>query len=369
MDVIYRISRWKGVFEKSDAKKIADGKPLAWISCPTSFNSNGYQNLLETFEGMEAAALYGAWLALCQIAATSPIRGQLSGQQGQPYTMSRLSRLSGLPESLFSKLIPWAVSIGWIVTGDASGESPKVPGESPDYGTEQDITKQDGTERNGSRCRAVPKVENHETHETQETQPGVAAAATESHEPVNGPASVKLGDLASMPLLARLDSIQVNPSGRQILGSVFSSDRIKAEHIDRAETDFFVDWYRDQLSSRSPVLRCGNAAELVYCLAAVFAAKRCKVKSKVALWVKWIKSKEAGSITKADWRMAAERIERHLGIDSDPKAPNGAAPNALPSASPVSATPAAERSKRPKMTRSQLAARAAELRAMEAEAK
>lgn len=166
--------------------------------------------------------------------------------------------------------------------------------------TESKRERETLTERNGESqpCRAVPDLEVSETQE--------------SHRPE----SVNLIEFAKrFELLQQLDSVRVEQSGAIIIGSVISPDRIKREEIERADTQFWLTWYRDQLSAKTPMLRAGNAAEACFVLAAVLAAKRCKnVDNKLALWVTWIKARECGSISQGDWRTAADRIRKALGL-------------------------------------------------------
>lgn len=193
---------------------------------------------------------------------------------------------------MFDELIPWCVSVGWLVTAQPTAGLPDL--------TERNLTGPDLTQRNGTEpqpCRAVPD-----------------SKALESHRPE----SVKLVDLAKkLPLLQKLDSIVVEPSGAVVIGSVISPDRIKREEIERADTAFWVDWYRYQLSAKTPMLRAGNAAELCFVLAAVLAARRCKnVENKLALCLTWLKERECSSISQSDWRTAADRVKKALGITS-----------------------------------------------------
>lgn len=178
------------------------------------------------------------------------------------------------------------------------------------------------TERNGesSPCRAVPDSKVSDSQESQR------------------PESINLVELAKrLPLLQQLDSIRVEPSGAVVIGSVISPDRIKREEIERADTQFWLSWYRDQLSAKTPMLRAGNAAEVCFVLASVLAAKRCKnVENKLALWITWLKARECGSISQSDWRTAAERIRKALGLQSD------VAPDAAPTAEPKT-VPASDR--------------------------
>jgi len=359
MDVL-AVSRWSEVFETAESRR---HRSLLWISVPVSFNSTGLQRLLDEFDGIKAAALYGCWNALLKVAATAPTRGVLAGQKGEAYTPGRLARLSGFPQEIFEELIQWCLRSGWLVIAQPTTGLPDLTG--------PNITQPDRTGPDASPCRAVPEdsVSNRRKRTSDERQElelqsqtsATVDRAADSEAPVNGPASVKLGDLAKMPLLARLDAVPVTSSGMQILGSVFSPDRIKPEDIERAETTFWLGWYRDQLGSQSPALRCGTAAEACYVLASVLAVRRIKGVKKIALWVKWIRSRECGSITKDDWRKAAERIESALAIQFPESKPAAVAPLSDTAATSIRAT-TKELTKRPRMTRADLAKRAAELR-------
>jgi hypothetical protein len=157
---------------------------------------------------------------------------------------------------------------------------------------------------------------------------------------------VRLTDLLPQSeLLQRLDGLLVTP-GTPIVGPVVSPDRLRREEIDRASTEFWFSWYRDQLASRSPLLRAGNMAEAVYVLAAVLAVKKLKgIENRMALLIKWLKDRDATSISAADFRAAAERISRLTG-DSRllPSAPSAAPESraSQSSASPDPTSPAAE---------------------------
>lgn len=275
---VYCISSWRNVFEKSDARKVTGN--LKWISCPVSFNSTGYQSLLESFDGMTAAALYGGWLALCQLAAQSPIRGQLSGQKGEPYTPGRIARLSGLPAELFERLIPWAVSVGWLVplevttnqtvansvpdavsasSGESpenprmiSGERPERPGESPDYRTGQDRTEHNRTGQDGT---------GQDTQKRQ-SRPGPKSGADANAE-THSVSSVVADLILDNPELQELTRSRVAPDPsepQEMATSVFTP--LKASDvISKPPMWWAAVWYKRQLASPDPVLKGSNAAE------------------------------------------------------------------------------------------------------------
>ena len=147
---VLRINKWESVFERAESRKI---KTLTWIAWPVNFGSNGYQSLLDEF-GDEAAAIYGAWSALCSIAASCAVRGVLATSRGIPLKLSHIARTTGFDVRLFERLVEWAQreEIGWlsvvpgtelakiidclngsinenIASGISSGESPDEPGE------------------------------------------------------------------------------------------------------------------------------------------------------------------------------------------------------------------------------------------------
>ena len=251
---ILAVSRWREVFETAESRRHGS---LNWISVPVTFNSTGLQKMLDDFEPIKAAALYGAWMALLKVAATAPDRGILAGHKGEPYTPGRLARLSGFAQSLFDELIPWCLKVGWLVTAQPMLGLPDLTGPNQ--------TKPDRTGR-AKPCRAVP--ENFNSGERQGVSPPSSpepqreldqSTIGNQQSAMDRPASVKLIDLLKdSEQLRKLDAIPVTASGVQIFGRVISEDRIKREEIDRSSTEFWWTWYRDQLGSKQVVLRAGN---------------------------------------------------------------------------------------------------------------
>jgi hypothetical protein len=152
MAKILRIAKWKETFEKSDAKRLLS---LPWISVPTSMDSNGFVSMAEDF-GVDAPGIYGAWMALCEYAATCPERGVLATSRGESIPLSRVAKKADWPVEVFERLVEWASSerIGWIevVSDDGSPRNNHVAnpddlGEIPDHKTDgQDRTRQNKTD-------------------------------------------------------------------------------------------------------------------------------------------------------------------------------------------------------------------------------
>jgi hypothetical protein len=128
------------------------------------------------------------------------------------------------------------------------------------------------------------------------------------------PASLKLSQLAkSSPFLQELEALPVSGSNIIWHGSVFSPDRLKPQHVDNAPASFWLEWYTNQLTADSPVLRCGNQAEAAFVLAAVYAVRRASVASlngakRIARLIHWIKNREVSQISMDDFLRAALEV-------------------------------------------------------------
>lgn len=167
---VLRISKWSEVFERAESRKI---KQLSWIALPVSFSSTGYQSLLDEF-GDQAPAIYGAWCALCSVAASCTFRGVLATSRGIPLRVSHIARTTGFDVGLFERLMAWAIrdEIGWLTVVSEielaqlldngnektnenagldvpSGESPDMPGDRRGIPctTRQDLTRHNQTKQ------------------------------------------------------------------------------------------------------------------------------------------------------------------------------------------------------------------------------
>lgn len=281
MPTVYQVARWSEVFETAESRKY---RRLPWISERTDFDSTGWQQGLDQFGPTEWCSIYGAWMVIVRVAAAGKTRGVLAGDKGEPWTAARIARPAGVDAALIQRAMDWAVSIGWLIPVTAAVSPPGDCRENlPAIGTE-----------------------------TPEPEPGMRDSAA-THARDSSAASLKLHELAKQsPLLQKLEQIPVTGSGKVWHGSVFSPDRLKVEHISQADTAFWYEWYRNQLTADSPVLRCANLTEAAFVLAAAYAAKRIPEravkKSRLAVWISWIKTRECGPITESDWRRAAERL-------------------------------------------------------------
>jgi hypothetical protein len=195
--VVYRIAKWREVFEKSESRKL---KTTSWVSLPIAFSSSGYHSLLDEF-GDDAAAIYGCWCALLLIAAGCNVRGMLADSRGNPLRISWIARTSGLPVGMFERLVAWASTseVGWLEKVEADsvqsliaenqanslvscglGESPTNP---PESWQNSRATEQNRTLQN--------KTSHHTTsHYTTEQPASVDAPGGESSVSVGGVVAV-----------------------------------------------------------------------------------------------------------------------------------------------------------------------------------
>ena len=327
MSVVYEIARWSEVFETSESRKL---KSLPWIAERTDFTSTGWQQGLDDFGPAEWLQIYGAWMVIVRTAATAKSRGRLCGDKGEPWTAARIARPSGTCPELIARAFSWAIKVGWLVpvefpSGESAGNLPTCQEKATT--TRQDRTRQDRTERNGTE---------------QAAEPSRADVLNSSESQSKGrPASVTLAKLAKVsPLLQELERRPVKGSGVLKHGSIFGRDRIRPDHIGTAEPAFWLNWYQDQLSSDSPELRCGNQAEAAFVLAAVFACRRIPEAKltrspRVAVWIRWVKERECGSIMPGDFDKAAAIVVSHFGGEPPAWSAKVPEPSAAPKPSSV----------------------------------
>ena len=107
---LYRVVDWEANYENNRTKEL---KHLTWIRMPTKHDGDGYTQLLDH---PNAAAHFGAWVAMVEVAGKCDPRGTLVRESGRPHTAESLSRMTRIPAVVFEEVIPRLVSIdiGWL---------------------------------------------------------------------------------------------------------------------------------------------------------------------------------------------------------------------------------------------------------------
>lgn len=290
---VYAINKFDQKFVKSDSRKMR--VPL-WLSLPTSFDSTGYHALHDEFDGATACMLYGAWCILLKIAAVAPVRGQLCGQKGEPYSFKRLERDSrGVPAEVFEKLFEWAIRIGWLVpvesvvaaddtgkTGESDGlpAAPRQrPGNPPETSRNSPVDFQNcpttGQDRTGQDKTGHHRTGQDRTEQTRPFRPG-PKFGSDSNAETHSVSSVVADLILDNPELQELTRSRVapDPSGRVEMASSVFGPLNATDVVNRQPMWFAAVWYKRQLAAPDPVLKCGNAAEAAIVVALVMALKK-----------------------------------------------------------------------------------------------
>lgn len=106
MAYTYRIRDWSKHYENNRTREL---KRMDWVPIPNRMDGNGYTELVDH---PKAAAHFGAWIAIVEIASRRDVRGTLPQEgAGIPQALARMSRL---PATLFEEVLPRLEAIGWI---------------------------------------------------------------------------------------------------------------------------------------------------------------------------------------------------------------------------------------------------------------
>jgi len=144
---LIRVKNWDKIYENNKTRIL---KNLDRIQIPINWGSDGYLDMMEREDG---SALFGAWIALIQVAAKCNKRGTLVRSNGLPHTQETISRLTRIPVETIKNMLDFSVNVSkWLeimemaVDGQQSGI--EVPDEAQRSG-EEGSTDRRGQERIG----------------------------------------------------------------------------------------------------------------------------------------------------------------------------------------------------------------------------
>lgn len=115
----YRIVDWERHYENNRTRDLVH---MSWVPMPNRWDGDGYTELMDH---PNAAAHFGAWCSLVQVASRCEPRGSLlrssrtkvrggSEESILPHDVISLSRMTRIPELVFDEAIPRLINIGWI---------------------------------------------------------------------------------------------------------------------------------------------------------------------------------------------------------------------------------------------------------------
>jgi len=120
-DTILSISNWNDLYENNRTR---DLKTLLWVPIPNKQDGDGYTEIMGEKDGVQ---IFGAWIAILQIASRCDPRGTLVRDGGKPHDCGSISRMCRIPQPIVSRAISFCSKIGWIngLQKDCENVAPK----------------------------------------------------------------------------------------------------------------------------------------------------------------------------------------------------------------------------------------------------
>lgn len=95
----YRVRDWNSIYENNRTREL---KVLQWLPIPNRHDGDGYTLLLDRENG---AALFGAWVAVLQVASRCDPRGTLLREPNLAHNSISLSRMTRIPKDLIDEML------------------------------------------------------------------------------------------------------------------------------------------------------------------------------------------------------------------------------------------------------------------------
>lgn len=91
---LYRVKDWGSLYENNRTREL---KAMAWVPVPNRHDGDGYTTLISRQDG---AAMFGAWIAILQVASRCDPRGTLLRDGAIPHNPESLSRMTRIPKKI-----------------------------------------------------------------------------------------------------------------------------------------------------------------------------------------------------------------------------------------------------------------------------
>lgn len=106
----YRVKNWGGLYENNRTREL---KAMAWVPIPNGHDGDGFCTLLAMPDG---PALFGAWVAILQVASKCDVRGTLLRDTGKPHDAVSIARMTRFPVEIIQSALCALVSeeVGWL---------------------------------------------------------------------------------------------------------------------------------------------------------------------------------------------------------------------------------------------------------------
>jgi hypothetical protein len=115
----YRIRDWEKNFENNRTRTM---DVMRWVPIPNKHDGDGYTEMVD---GPDGAAIYGAWVAVIQVASKCHPRGTLLRDNKTPHTPDSIARVTRLPAKSIERAIAKAssASVGWLEVLDFNNDA------------------------------------------------------------------------------------------------------------------------------------------------------------------------------------------------------------------------------------------------------
>lgn len=103
---VYRIKNWDQIYENNRTREL---KTLLWLALPIKLNGDGYTMIMEEHNGQKGPAIFGAWIALVEIAANCNPRGTLIRSNGEPHSSRTIMRQSRIDLAVIDSMLEFCL--------------------------------------------------------------------------------------------------------------------------------------------------------------------------------------------------------------------------------------------------------------------
>lgn len=100
----YRIKNWNDVYENNRTRELQD---LKWFPCPVKLSGDGYTLIMNEKDG---PAIFGAWIACTEVAASCDPRGLLIRSAGIPHDAASIARQTRMPVKIINRTLSFCMT-------------------------------------------------------------------------------------------------------------------------------------------------------------------------------------------------------------------------------------------------------------------
>ena len=140
-----RITNWSEHFENNRSREV---KFMRWVPVPNDLSSYGLRQISQE---KDAAAIFGAFILMVEVASVCEPRGDLIRSTGEPYDSASLSMKTGFPKSSFDRAIAVCSRLGWVTSQEGATRCDDVAGKC-------DKVRLEGKGREGKKTPPTPPI-------------------------------------------------------------------------------------------------------------------------------------------------------------------------------------------------------------------